>query len=106
MAAHYEADERLDELEDEIYDCFDNVYGRTEGTHAEKLEAAVLVVCQRFHLVYYRGEGRELARVSPRPRGRDPAVRPIQARRRLPAAGACRQRPKAPRWRGGAPRAR
>ena len=51
MAAHYEADERLDELEDEIYDCFDNVYGRTEGTHAEKLEAAVLVVCQRFHLV-------------------------------------------------------
>ena len=75
MAAHYEADERLDELEDEIYDCFDNVYGRTEGTHAEKLEAAVLAVCQRFHLVYYRGEGRELSRVSPRPRGKDAVVR-------------------------------
>ena len=75
MAAHYEADERLDELEDEIYDCFDNVYGRTEGTHAEKLEAAVLVVCQRFHLVYYRGEGRELARVSPRPRGKGAVAR-------------------------------
>lgn len=67
LVAKYEAMEKLDELERRIFDCWENVYDRTKGRHSEKLEAATLAVCKEFHLVYYKGEGRELKRVSPRP---------------------------------------
>lgn len=67
LVATYEESGKLDELERKIYDCWENVYDKTKGKHGARVEAATLAVCKEFHLVYYKGEGRELKRVSPRP---------------------------------------
>jgi hypothetical protein len=47
---------------------FEATYKAHEGTFPEKLQAAVLVTCAKYHLIYYAGSGATLARQSARGR--------------------------------------
>lgn len=64
IVAKYEDEGNLGDLYDLMYECWENVYKRTKGTFQEKIEAAVLGVCERFHLEYYAGKGETLTRVT------------------------------------------
>ncbi len=43
---------------------YDEVFEHTKGTFSERVEAGILAVCRKFHLVYYEGKGGDLARKS------------------------------------------
>lgn len=42
---------------------YDQAFAASPGAFPDKLEAAVIAVCKKFHLVYYEGRGGELRRV-------------------------------------------
>lgn len=42
--------------------CFDAAFDAQEGGHAAKIEAGVKAVCDRYHLIYYVGQGAQLSR--------------------------------------------
>jgi hypothetical protein len=57
---------KLSALAQRMTDVYDNAFDATEGSFSEKTEAGVLAVCQRFHLVYYSGQGSDLSRKTAR----------------------------------------
>ena len=56
---HENADTK-DQLTNAMLKNFDEAFGLDEGDFAAKLEAGVVAVCKKFHLNYYRGQGRNL----------------------------------------------
>ncbi len=59
MKFHENADTK-DQLNNAMLKTFDQAFALDEVDFAAKLEAGVVAVCQKFHLNYYRGQGRNL----------------------------------------------
>jgi len=57
---------KLSALAQRMTDVYDKAFDATKGSFSEKTEAGVLAVCQRFHLVYYSGQGSDLSRKTAR----------------------------------------
>jgi hypothetical protein len=54
-------DEKRNELEIQIQQCWDRVYYTAKGSVPERAETAAKVTCKRFHLGLYRGTGSKVA---------------------------------------------
>ena len=63
----HEADDTTWELSKAMFELHDKTFEASTGTFADRVEAAVRVVCQTYHLLYYEGQGAELHRVTKRP---------------------------------------
>jgi len=47
-----------------ISTTYDEMFERTKGAFSKRVEAGILAVCRKFHLVYYEGQGDDLTRKS------------------------------------------
>ncbi len=64
LVARHEAAGDLGTLYNQIYDCYKRVKSQAEGSYKAQVEAAVIAVCNEFHLEYYRGQGDTLVHVT------------------------------------------
>ncbi len=64
LAKQHEDKDTSLELAKAMLEVHDETYKATRGVFADRLEAAVRAVCNRFHLLYYEGQGAELHRVN------------------------------------------
>jgi hypothetical protein len=63
LVERHEQQGTLGELVMEMEKLSNQIYEATKGNMAEKLEQAIIAVCQAYHLVYYEGQGSDLKRV-------------------------------------------
>jgi hypothetical protein len=55
-----EAADTLLELRGAIQKLHDTVFNEAKGSFSLRMETAVIAVCRKYHLNYYRGQGRNL----------------------------------------------
>lgn len=58
--------EKRERFKADMMRCWNAASNAHEGSFPDKLEAGVLAVCEKYHLVYYAGEGAQLGLRSPR----------------------------------------
>lgn len=64
VAASDNDESKLRALGAEMYAAYDDVFDRTKGNFSGRVEAGILAVCRKFHLVYYQGQDGDLTRKS------------------------------------------
>lgn len=67
VAATNNDESKLKALGTGMYAAYDEVFDRMKGKFSERVEAGILAVCRKFHLVYYEGQGGDLTRKSSSP---------------------------------------
>lgn len=58
--------EKRESFKHELMRCYNAAYNQHKGPEPAKMEAGVQAVCNRYHLVYYSGQGAQLERKSGR----------------------------------------
>jgi|GEM_PF-3292870 len=53
----------LTELVTEMEQLSNRIFEATKGNMSDRLEQAIITVCQAYHLVYYEGSGSDIKRV-------------------------------------------
>ena len=69
VAATNNDESKLKALGAGMFAAYDEVLDRMQGGEfSERVEAGILAVCRKFHLVYYEGQGGDLTRKSSSPK--------------------------------------
>lgn len=60
-------EEKLSAFAQQMTAVYDKAFDATTGMFSEKCEAGVMAVCEKFHLVYYTGQGSDMTRKTKKP---------------------------------------